>query len=136
VLNVDLAAGRISLSIKRVGDDPWTGASVRWPVDAIVEGKVTRTADFGAFVELTPGVEGLIHISELSETRVRQVSDVAKPGQAVRVKVLEVDEDRRRISLSLKEAVAADYAAPADAEPAASRPEKKRKKTLKGGLDW
>jgi len=72
----------------------------------------------------------------LSDTRVRQVSDVAKPGQAVRVKVLEVDEDRRRISLSLKEAAVADYAAPADVEPAAPRPEKKRKKPLKGGLDW
>ena len=136
VLNVDPAAGRMSLSIKRVGDDPWTGASVRWPVDSIVEGVVKRTTDFGAFVELTPGVEGLVHISELSETRVRQASDVVKVGQTLRVKVLEVDEERHRISLSLKEAAADEYfAAPADAEPAAPRPEKKRKKPLKGGLE-
>ncbi len=137
VLNVDPAAGRMSLSIKRVGDDPWTGASIRWPVDSIVEGTVKRTADFGAFVELTPGVEGLIHISELSDTRVRQASDVVKVGQNVRVKVLEVDEDRRRIGLSLKQAAAADWAArPEDLEPTAPRPEKKRKKPLKGGLEW
>lgn len=137
VLNVDVAAGRISLSIKRVGDDPWMGASVRWPADSIVEGLVKRTTEFGAFVELTPGVEGLVHISELSDERVRQVSDVAKPGQTVRVKVLDVDEDRRRISLSLKQAAAADYVAPPEsAEPAAPRLEKKRKKPLKGGLEW
>ena len=137
VLKVDPAAGRISLSIKRVGDDPWTGASVRWPEDSIVEGVVKRTTEFGAFVELTAGVEGLIHISELSDTRVRQASDVAKVGQAVRVKVLEVDEDRRRIGLSLKQAAAEEYfAAPVDTEPAAPKPEKKRKKPLKGGLEW
>ncbi len=137
VLKVDPAAGRMSLSIKRVGDDPWTGASIRWPVDSIVEGVVKRTTDFGAFVELTPGVEGLIHISELSDTRVRQASDVAKVGQTVRVKVLEVEEDRRRIGLSLKQAAAEDYYAPAaEVEPAAPKPEKKRKKPLKGGLEW
>ena len=137
VLNVDVAAGRISLSIKRVGDDPWTGASVRWPAGSVVEGVVKRTTEFGAFVELTPGVEGLVHISELSDERVRQVSDVAKVGQAVRVKVLNVDEDRRRIGLSLKQAAEADYLAPAEsAEPTAPRPEKKRKKPLKGGLEW
>ncbi|HSW45350.1 MAG TPA: S1 RNA-binding domain-containing protein, partial [Phycisphaerae bacterium] len=129
VMNVDTAAGRISLSIKRVGDDPWTGASIRWPADTIVEGTVKRITDFGAFVELTPGVEGMVHISELSDTRVRQVGDVVKVGQAVRVKVLEVDEDRRRIGLSLKQAAAEDYlATPESAEPAAPRPEKKRKK--------
>jgi len=67
ILNVDMDRKRIGLSLKRVGDDPWLGASVRWPVDSVVEGIVTRLADFGAFIELGTGVEGLIHISELSE---------------------------------------------------------------------
>jgi len=93
--------------------------------------------DFGAFVELTAGVEGLIHISELSHERVRTVGDVVKEGEPVRVKVLSVDEDRRRISLSLKQvAEMPDYTGPEQAaveEPA--QPPKKRKKELKGGLD-
>ncbi|HRY68520.1 MAG TPA: S1 RNA-binding domain-containing protein [Phycisphaerae bacterium] len=137
VLKVDSQAGRISLSIKRVGDDPWTGASLRWPKDGIVDGTVKRTSDFGAFIELTPGVEGLCHISELSDTRVRLVTDVLKVGQQVRVKVLEVEEDRRRISLSLKQAVdAPEYTPESVAAPDVTRELKKRKRPLKGGLEW
>jgi small subunit ribosomal protein S1 len=142
VLSVDMERKRISLSSKRVGDDPWTGASARWPQGSTVTGTVRRLTDFGAFVELTPGVEGLIHISELSRDRVRMVSDVVREGQTVQAKVVEVDEDRRRISLSMKqlledaeytgEAAAAEPQAPA--EPA--KPAKPRKKPLKGGLDW
>lgn len=137
VMNVDPERKRISLSIKRVGDDPWTGASVRWPADAIVEGTVTRTTEFGAFVELVAGVEGLIHISELSDTRVRQVGDVVRVGQSVRAKVLEVDEERRRISLSIKQVeTMPDYTGePGPAPEVASAP-RKRKKPLKGGLEW
>jgi small subunit ribosomal protein S1 len=111
---------------------------VRWPVDSTVEGVVKRVAEFGAFVELTPGVEGLIHISELTDERVRRVEDVVKIGQAVKAKVLEVDEERRRMSLSiraLKESP--DYMGEVSAEPAApAAPPKKRKKPLKGGLEW
>lgn len=94
-------------------------------------------ADFGAFVELVPGVEGLIHISELSDKHIRACSDVVNPGQEVEVRVLGVDGEARRISLSLK----ADTEAPPDAalERPADKP-KKRKKPLRGGLssfwDW
>ncbi|HUT57542.1 MAG TPA: S1 RNA-binding domain-containing protein [Phycisphaerae bacterium] len=135
VLNVDTERRRIALSLKRVGDDPWVGASVRWAKDAIVEGVITRLTDFGAFVELTAGVDGLVHISELSDGRVRAASDVVQEGQTIAVKVLSVDEDQRRISLSIKQALASpEYAGPAepDEEPP---PPRKRKKPLKGGLE-
>jgi small subunit ribosomal protein S1 len=134
VLSVDPQRKRISLSLKRVGDDPWMGASTRWPQDGIVTGIVKRLVDFGAFIELAPGVEGLAHISELSEQRIKTVADAVKEGQTVQAKVLEVDEDRRRISLSVKQAAAAAYMA-APVEQAAPKPEKKRKKPLRGGLD-
>jgi len=136
VLSVDPAAKRISLSVKRVGDDPWTGASVRWPAGANVQGIVTRLADFGAFVELTPGIEGLIHISELAENRVRTVSEVLREGQSVEAKVLEVDEDRRRISLSIR-ALKLDpsYTGEGTDEAETPEPERKRKRPLRGGLE-
>ncbi len=137
VLGVDLKRKRISLSLKRVGDDPWVGASARWAEQSTVTGIVKRIADFGAFVELVPGVEGMVHISELSESHVRTVSDVLEEGQTVQAKVLGVDEDARRISLSIKALAAAqatEYAADPE-ESEAPRPQPKRKKSLKGGLD-
>lgn len=134
VLKVEPKRHRISLSLKRMGDDPWQGASVRWPVDSIVDGIVVRTAEFGAFVELAKGVEGLVHISELAHEHTRAVGDVVREGQSVQVKVLEVDEERRRIGLSIKQAMAdpAEMRMP-PAEPLIQR--KKRKRPLKGGLD-
>lgn len=135
VLNVEIERRRIALSLKRVGDDPWVGASVRWPKGSIVEGAVKRIADFGAFVEITAGVEGLVHISELSDQRVRAVSDVVQEGQTVQAKVLDVDEDQRRIALSIKQALASpEYTGPAETEEPPPPPTK-RKKPLKGGLD-
>ncbi|MBS3734678.1 MAG: S1 RNA-binding domain-containing protein [Phycisphaerae bacterium] len=130
VLKVEPDRRRISLSIKRVGDDPWMGASVRWAKGAIVDGIVTRLAEFGAFVELARGVEGLVHISELADEHTRNVGDVVAEGQPVQVKVLDVDENRRRIGLSLKQAGAAPSAAPVEPRPATPR-----KRPLKGGLD-
>lgn len=135
VMSVDSTQRRISLSIKRVGEDPWIGATVRWAPDSIAEGKVTRLADFGAFVELAPGVEGLVHISELSNERVRSVGEAVKEGQTIQAKVLSVDEEARRISLSIKQlSASSDYADPFgdDAPPAEKS---RRKKPLKGGLD-
>ena len=140
VMSVDPEKKRVSLSLKRVGDDPWTGASVRWAVGALVDGRVTRLADFGAFVELTAGVEGLVHISEISTTRIRAVSEALKEGQAVQAKVISVDEAARRISLSIKQVQAMpEYTGAPGAEAAAPEtpppPPPKRKKPLKGGLD-
>jgi len=138
VLSVDEEKKRISLSIKRVGDDPWMGASVRWPAGSLAEGIVRRIEPFGAFVELAPGVEGLVHVSELAEGRVRSVTDAVREGQTVQAKVLGVDEEARRISLSIRQlASMPQYTGPAAAEtpPAEAAPAKKRKKPLKGGLD-
>jgi ribosomal protein S1 len=137
VLGVDIERQRISLSIKRAGDDPWIGASARWPAQGTVRGVVKRLADFGAFIELAPGVEGLVHISELSTERVRSVGDMVREGDSVEAKVLEVDEDRRRISLSIKALqVSGESAASAVAQPSAPPPPAKKRKTpLKGGLE-
>ncbi|MFW6155195.1 MAG: S1 RNA-binding domain-containing protein [Planctomycetota bacterium] len=137
VLKVEPERKRISLSLKRVGDDPWTGAAARWAAESVVEGTVMRTADFGAFVQLTPGVEGLVHISELSTDHVRAVTDAVRPGQTVTVKVLSVDEDARRISLSIKALSDtgptggrdASAEAPAKADPKRTRPRR-------GGLEF
>jgi small subunit ribosomal protein S1 len=114
----------------------------RYAVDTNVTGKVTRLVDFGAFVELEPGLEGLIHISELDTRRVRTAGDVVKVGQEVKVRVLEVDKDARRVSLSLRRAN--EVPAPPPAPPtekelkaaAASAAKKKNRPPLKGGLDW
>ncbi|MEI7834999.1 MAG: S1 RNA-binding domain-containing protein, partial [Planctomycetota bacterium] len=138
VMKVDAAAKRISLSLKRTGDDPWTGASVRWAKDSIVEGVVTRLADFGAFVELTGGVEGLVHISELTDKHVRSVADAVQVGKRVQAKVLNVDEEARRISLSVKQAAVSGLpplAGEPDAPVSPPAPATKRKTPLKGGLD-
>ena len=137
VLNVDAERRRIGLSLKQMQDDPWTGASVRWPKDSVVRGIVTRTAEFGAFVELTEGVEGLIHISELSESHVRRTDAVVREGDSVEVKVVSVDEDARRISLSIKQLQSTGgYDGPGmDTDPDLVRTERKRKRPLKGGLD-
>ena len=136
VMSVDLERRRISLSLKRLEDDPWMGASVRWPPDSVAEGVVTRITEFGAFVELTAGVEGLVHVSELSEDRVRSVASVVSEGQLVQAKVLTVDEDARRISLSIKQlASMADYTGLESEEPEQTKEQPKRKRPLRGGLD-
>jgi len=92
---------RISLSLKSLADDPWSDAAQKLPVGEWVQGVVSGLADFGVFVELLPGVRGMIHVSELSDQRVTHPRDVLREGQQVRVKIKEFDRDRRRISLSL-----------------------------------
>ena len=102
ILRIDRDKGKISLGLKQVLPDPWSTVATKYPVDAIVEGKVTRLAPFGAFVQLEPGIEGLIHISELSHERVSKPDEVVSPGAGVRVKILKSRPEERRISLSLK----------------------------------
>lgn len=140
VLSVDPERKRISLSLKRVGEDPWVGASIRWPEGSVVEGVVKRLEDFGAFVELTAGVEGLVHISEASENRVRHISEVLKDGQLIKAKVLSVDEQQRRISLSIKALLTdpnytGEGVEDGSGESESPAPAKKRKTPLRGGLD-
>jgi small subunit ribosomal protein S1 len=99
-----LRQSRISLSLKKTLADPWTTVASVFSVGQAVEGKITRLADFGAFVQLIPGVEGLIHVSEMSwEKKVRHPLDVVSQGQAVTVTILSIDEARREIGCSLKD---------------------------------
>ena len=94
VLSLEPGNRRMSFSLKQAGPDPWKTVGERYAVDMTVKGTVTRVVDFGAFVELEPGLEGLIHISELANNRVRSANDIVKPSQAVSVRVLEVGRGR------------------------------------------
>ena len=104
VLDVDMNRERISLGLKQTTEDPWRSLVKKYPVGAIVEGKVTKLVPFGVFVELGDGIEGLVHISEMAKAHVDQPSQVTKAGETVHVKVMEIDLDRRRVSLSMKAA--------------------------------
>ena len=105
VLKYDPERGRVSLGMKQIMPDPWATVAERFPVGTRVHGKVVSLADYGAFVELEPGIEGLVHISEMSWTkRVTHPSKIVEPGQEVDVIVLDVDPANRRVSLGLKQA--------------------------------
>ena len=104
VLKFDRERQRVSLGLKQLGEDPWANISARFPVGSNVEGKVTNLTDYGCFVEIHEGVEGLVHVSEMDWTNKNiHPSKVVSVGDTVTVKVLEIDEDRRRISLGLKQ---------------------------------
>ena len=102
VLDIDRDRQRISLGLKQTQEDPWQRViSTHRPGD-VLEGAVTKVVAFGAFVEILPGVEGLVHISELADHHVENPSEVVEPGATLNVKILEIDEERRRLSLSIK----------------------------------
>lgn len=103
ILNVDPERERISLSYKQTQPRPWTVAGEKYPVGSVVEGKVVRITTFGAFVELEPGLDGLVHISQCALTRIAKVEDAVNVGDVVRVKVLDVNTEAKRISLSIRE---------------------------------
>jgi len=103
ILNVDPEKERISLSYKQTQPKPWTVAGEKYPVGTVVEGKVVRITTFGAFVELEPGLDGLVHISQCALTRIAKVEDAVNVGDVVRVKVLDVNTEAKRISLSIRE---------------------------------
>ena len=104
VLDVDLKRERISLGLKQTTEDPWRQLVKKYPIGAIVEGTVTKLVTFGAFVDLGEGIEGLVHISEMAKQHVDDPSQVCQVGEKVQVKVMDIDVDRRRISLSMKSA--------------------------------
>lgn len=104
VLDVDLERERISLGLKQTQEDPWKQLVQGFEVGQIVTGKVTKLVPFGAFVEIGEGVEGLVHISEMARGHVEKAEDVVAVGQEVQVKVMEIDTERRRISLSIRAA--------------------------------
>jgi small subunit ribosomal protein S1 len=138
----DKDTGKISLSYREVGENPWNKAASKYYVGARVNGTISRLMDFGAFVKLEPGVEGMIHISELAHNRVWRPSDVVSEGQEVEVKVLSVDSEKQRIGLSLKALVdrpvkaGQEKTADEDLAPPPDAPKAPRKSNqpLKGGI--
>ena len=114
VIKLDPEQTRISLSLRQLQQDPWERLVQSMPVGSIVEGQVTKTKKYGAFLQIMPGIEGLLHISELSWDHVERTEDVLKVGETVQVKVIGIDTARRRISLSLKQLSAppASFAGP------------------------
>jgi small subunit ribosomal protein S1 len=102
ILKLDKKKQRISLSRKRLVANPWDTAEERYGINQLVEGKITRIVDYGAFAELEPGVEGLLHVSQLARTNVEKVTDVVKEGETHLLRVVSLDSRRQRIGLSLK----------------------------------
>ena len=105
VLKIDTARDRIALSMKQADGDPWEGVTDTFEVGGSYDGKVTRLANFGAFVELAPGLEGLVHVSEIDWKRIRHPGDVLTVGDQVTVRLLELDRKKRRLSLSIKQGI-------------------------------
>jgi small subunit ribosomal protein S1 len=143
VKKIDPQTGKIGLSARALIESPWKRAADKYHVGATVRGTVSRIAQFGAFVRLEPGVEGLVHISELATRRIRSVADVVKEGEQVECRVLAIDPDEQKLALSIK-ALAPPPAArqqagepepeAAEAEPEAPPPRKQRTAPLKGGV--
>ncbi|HHT67872.1 MAG TPA: bifunctional 4-hydroxy-3-methylbut-2-enyl diphosphate reductase/30S ribosomal protein S1 [Firmicutes bacterium] len=123
ILGVNQERERISLGLKQTIADPWSTVTERYEVGQKVVGEVTRVVDFGAFVKLEDGIEGLVHISELSHKHVAKAEDVVQPGQQVETKVISVDPEARRIGLSIKELEPKPVAPPTPA-PSRARQEK------------
>lgn len=135
ILKVDFEHKKLSLGLKQLLPSPWDAVESKYPPSHAVPGKVTRLMDFGAFVELEPGVEGLVHISELSPQRVRRVIDVVQVGQEVQVMVLRVDKEQHKISLSLKAALPkVEEVVEAEEEVVPEKPPRPRTTPLRGGL--
>ena len=112
VLDVDLERERISLSLKKTQEDPWHQFAREHAPNEVLDGEVTKLVPFGAFVRVGEGVEGLVHISELSDKHVETAEQVVAVGQKVPVKIIEIDGDRRRISLSIRQALPGGGAEP------------------------
>lgn len=110
VLDVDKEKSKISLSLKDVTPNPWSLAAEKYAVGSIVEGKVVRMVPFGAFIELEPGVDGLVHISQIANKRVEKPEDELNIGEIIKVKVIDVNAEQKKISLSKKEAEAPEEA--------------------------
>ena len=116
ILNVDKDNKRISLGIKQIQPDPWESVAQRYPMGSRVTGKIVRLTDFGAFVELEPGVDGLLHVSQMSQRPIAVPSDLVNVGDELTLMVIRVDPNERRIGLSLKDVAAAIMEEPSPAE--------------------
>ena len=120
ILSMNEEKGKISLGLKQTTPEPWSVINEKYEVGQIVEGKVVQIKEYGAFVELEPGLDGLVHISEVAHKRVANIADELSVGQMVKAKILDIDTEKKRISLSIKEAMdapaeeVAEEAAPAE----------------------
>ncbi len=130
ILSMNTEKGKISLGLKQNRPEPWTVIDEKYQVGQVITGKIVQIKDYGAFVELEPGLDGLVHISEIAYKRVTNIADEISVGQEVTAKILEIDKERKRISLSIKETLepptaqeeAAPAEVPADAAPEAEAP--------------
>jgi small subunit ribosomal protein S1 len=147
IMSVDLPKKRMSLSMKKMLDNPWSNIDAKYKVEQICTGTVARLTDFGAFITLEPGIDGLVHVSEIANHRVNRPGDVIKEGQDVQVKILNIDKDNRRIGLTIKGAeimgVSAVSGSMSEPEAVAAEPDKSAKNSKKnadrprrGGLTW
>ncbi|HEX4147566.1 MAG TPA: S1 RNA-binding domain-containing protein, partial [Pirellulales bacterium] len=139
IKKIDPESGKISLAFRDLTENPWNHAAIRYPITSRVQGTVTRIMDFGAFVELESGIEGLVHISEIAHSRVFRIRDFLKEGDEIEAKVLSVDPQQQRMSLSIKaiqarpEPIKKEPEMPEE-EPA-PLPPSKRATPLKGGVE-
>jgi len=135
IIKINQDTQRISLGMKQLQTDPWEGVAVKYPPGVRFKGKVTNVTDYGAFVELEPGVEGLVHVSEMSWVKKNMApSKIVTPGQEVDVQVLEVDSNKRRISLGLKQCMDNPWQAFVTAHPQGSTIEGEIKSITEFGL--
>ncbi len=141
MLKIDRETKKVGLGLKQLTASPWDTIEDRYGRGQVVPGKITRLMDFGAFVEIEPGIEGLVHISELSPNRVpvRRVADIVKPEQDVEVRILTIDPVARKMSLTLKplpvkEQAAVEAEAEEEDDDTPKPPKPERKIPLKGGL--
>ena len=135
IVRINRETQRISLGMKQLETDPWEGAAAKYPLEGVFKGRVTNITEYGAFVELEPGIEGLVHVSEMSWTKKNvHPGKIVSTSQEVEVSVLEVDEEKRRISLGLKQAQANPWAAFADKHPVGTEVEGEVKNSTEFGL--
>ena len=105
ILSMNEEKEKISLGLKQNTPEPWSVIDEKYEVGQVIEGKVVQIKEYGAFVELEPGLDGLVHISEVAHKRVENINNELQVGQTVNVKILEIDKDRKRISLSIRETI-------------------------------
>ena len=134
ILKIDVEKRRISLSMKSFHENPWAGVPEKYIKNHIYSGKVSKLTDFGAFITLEPGVDGLLHISEASDNHVNKISDVLGNDQEIQVKILSVDAEQQRIALTLKGLGQTEQETPEQIEPTPGK--KKKERPLRGGLTW
>jgi small subunit ribosomal protein S1 len=135
IIRINRETQRISLGMKQLESDPWEGASAKYPIEGVFKGRVTNITEYGAFVELEPGIEGLVHVSEMSWTKKNvHPGKIVSTSQEVEVAILEVDEEKRRISLGLKQAQSNPWSDFAEKHPVGTEVDGEVKNSTEFGL--